>query len=126
MSPSTASPVYELVVPQGATLRRTFRLRDNAGELIDLTGYSARLQVRERIGDPYTVLDVDSEAPSPAPDGTLTMGGTEGTIALEVPAEVTAALDYDGGVYDLELVSADGVVTRLLQGPAPLDREVTR
>ncbi len=44
-----------------------------------------------------------------------------------ISATTTAALTAPfSGVYDLELVSAGGVVTRLLQGAATVSPEVTR
>ncbi len=57
----------------------------------------------------------------------ITLGGAAGTIAILISATTTAALTAPfSGVYDLELVSAGGVVTRLLQGAATVSPEVTR
>jgi hypothetical protein len=57
----------------------------------------------------------------------ITLGGAAGTITLSATATVTAALTAPfSGVYDLELVSGGGVVTRLLEGVATVSPEVTR
>jgi hypothetical protein len=45
---------------------------------------------------------------------------------LTISATDTAALTAGRGVYDLELVSGSGIVTRLLQGVATISRNVTR
>jgi hypothetical protein len=54
------------------------------------------------------------------------LGGAAGTITLTISATDTAALTSGRGVYDLELVSGSGIVTRLLQGVATISRNVTR
>jgi hypothetical protein len=57
----------------------------------------------------------------------ITLGGAAGTIAIVISATTTAALAAPfSGVYDLEIVSAGGVVTRLVQGTATVSAEVTR
>jgi hypothetical protein len=52
-------------------------------------------------------------------NGRIALGGSAGTITLTISATDTAALTAGRGVYDLELVSGSGIVTRLLQGVAP-------
>jgi len=42
-----------------------------------------------------------------------------------VTAAVTEAIPNDVGVYDLEMVSPSGVVTRLMQGKVKFSEEVT-
>jgi hypothetical protein len=46
---------------------------------------------------------------------------------ITIPAATTATYDAPLlGVYDLELVSSGGVVTKILKGRLRIDREVTR
>jgi hypothetical protein len=45
---------------------------------------------------------------------------------LTISATDTAALTAGRGVYDLELVAANGTVTRLLQGVVTISRNITR
>lgn len=47
-----------------------------------------------------------------------------GEILIEMTPEQTAGLE--SGVYDFEIVTADGVVTRLLEGKVRVSSEVTR
>lgn len=112
---------YRLVIEQGATLDRTFKWKDGEGALVDLTGYTARCQVRASYTSETKILDLTTE------NSGIELGGAAGTIRLKVSAATTAAISLTGlGVWDLELVSPSGVVTRLLEGRVVLSREVTR
>ena len=122
----TVSPVTQSVSvaspgPQGATLSLVATWRDSAGTAINLTGYTARMNVRETYSSSSAILTLTTE------NAGITLGGAAGTITLTATATATAALTEPfSGVYDLELVSAGGVVTRLLQGAATVSPEVTR
>lgn len=109
---------WTLPLEQGATFHTVLTL--NA---LDLTGYTAALQVR-RSHSADEVLFAMSTGPDPG--GITITGGADSTVDLYVPDETTAAFTWRRGVYDLELTSAGGEVTRLLQGAAVVDPEVTR
>lgn len=120
---SSASPVFTVRIPQYADYRRTVRLRNaTTGEYLDLTGYVIELQIREDHESETALVSLSSAAPTD--DGEIVIDETRAAIAI--PAEVTAALDFDGGVYDLRFIDYDGVVQRVLQGAALLDKGVTR
>lgn len=86
---------------------------------VDLTNYTARMQVRQTVDATAVALSLTS--------GTgITLGGTAGTIYLEASATTTAGVAGGQYVYDLEIVSAGGNVTRLLEGTFMVDPEVTR
>ena len=89
------------------------------GTAVNLTGYSARMQVR-------TTYDASTAVLSLTAGTGITLGGTAGSILLEADAEQTAAIDDGQYVYDLELVTSGGYVTRLLEGNFVVDPEVTR
>jgi hypothetical protein len=55
----------------------------------------------------------------------VVLGGTAGTIVISLSDEVTADLTPATYVYDLELTSSTGDVTRLIQGAFVVDPEVT-
>jgi hypothetical protein len=111
---------YDLEIQQGATLSLTATWKDSAGAAINLTGYTARMQVRSAYDATSTILSLTSSSG-------ITLGGAAGTIAITASATVTAALTAPwAGVWDLELVSGGGVVTRLLEGAATVSPEVTR
>jgi hypothetical protein len=111
---------FDITINQGATYELTVTWKDSAGTAINLTGYSARMQVRETYSSTSTIVSLTNGSG-------ITLGGAAGTIAIAISATTTAALTAPfSGVYDLELVSAGGVVTRLLQGAATVSPEVTR
>lgn len=112
--------LYDLSIEQGATWVLSLVWRDSDEEPIDLTGYSARMQVRPSVGSDEVLLNLSTEG------GQITLGGAAGTIVIEVDAETTAAVQGRRGAYDLELESSDGTVTRLLRGSVAISPEVTR
>lgn len=89
-----------LTIYQGQTYNDSVELLDDAGEPVDLTGRSARMQVREYRGGPL-VMELGTA------DGTIEMAA--GVIQFNIPADVTAAIpiayDYGMWVYSLELVT---------------------
>ncbi|NBX03384.1 MAG: hypothetical protein EBR02_04870 [Alphaproteobacteria bacterium] len=111
---------YDLTIYQGATFSQILTWKDGSGELVNLTGYTARMMARESIDAASAFITMTTE------NGGITLGGAAGTIALSISAANTAAITAQGGVYDLELVSGGGVVTRLLAGNVFINREVTR
>jgi hypothetical protein len=56
----------------------------------------------------------------------ITLGGTAGTVTLTISATDTAALTPGKYVYDLELVSGGGIVSRIIEGNFVVKAEVTR
>ena len=111
---------YSLTIEQGATLSRVLTYKDSAGSSINLTGFTARMSLRTDIEDSSAILSLTTE------NGRIALGGGAGTITLTVSASDTAALTAGNGVYDLEIVSSGGVVTRLIEGSYTISREVTR
>jgi hypothetical protein len=111
---------FDITINQGATFELTITWKDSAGTAINLTGYTARMQVRETYSSTSSIVSLTSSSG-------ITLGGSAGTIAIVISATTTAALTAPfSGVYDLELANAGGVVTRLLQGAATVTPEVTR
>lgn len=105
---------HDLRIEQGADLNTLFTWFTSDGVTPrDLTGYTAKLQVRPTAGG-AVILTADSTA------GTITLGGAQGTIQLAVPAATTAALTgWSSAVYDLLLTApGPGAVTRLVEGKA--------
>lgn len=110
---------YDITIEQGATFAMTLTWRDESNALINLTGYSARMQVRQSISAPQTLLSLTSGSG-------ITLGGAAGTIAISATPAQTGAINSMTGVYDLELESGAGVVTRLLEGNVTISKNVTR
>lgn len=87
-----------------------------------LAGFTARMSIKDKVGGTELLrLDTTLVAPQPR----IALDDTEHTITLTISAEDTAALTWTKGVYDLELVSAAGVVTAILYGSIAVSKEVT-
>lgn len=116
-----AAAQVDLVIEQGATFYQTFQWNDSTGVAVNLTGYSARMQIRQSISAATTLANLTTA------NGGIAITGATGTVAITITAAVTSSMNFSHAVYDLELVSPDGVVvTRLVQGGVTLSREVTR
>lgn len=112
---------YNITINQGATFDQQMTYYQPDGITpINLTDYTARMQIRPSIASSNVILSLTTE------NGGIALGGVLGTIVLNVSATATAALNFDAAVYDLELESDDGFVTRLLAGSVFLCKEVTR
>lgn len=111
---------YNFVIEQGATLDKTFVWKDSAGTVIPLTGYTAKMQLRQSVTATDVLLELSTL------NGKIIITALEGKIQLLVPATDTAAITWQRAKYDLELLSSTGVVTRLLSGDVEVSREVTR
>jgi hypothetical protein len=116
---------YNLCINQFATFEKVFiwtagmcgcgTVGSSAGP-VDLTGYTAALQIRPFALSTDILFDASSD---------ITLGGTAGTIALTIPATATALFTWWNGVYDLLLTSSSGVATRLLMGSVTVTPGVT-
>jgi hypothetical protein len=109
----------DLCIPAGASFSRVIRWKAD-GANVNLTGYTARAQIRPSAASATTTLSLTTE------NSRIALGGSAGTITLSISATDTAAIAAGRYVYDLELVSAGGIVTRLLQGIVTVSANVTR
>lgn len=82
---------------------------------VDLTGYTARAQVKDKVGG-TVLLDLTAY---------LVVDNAAKTITVTVSATLTAALTWTKGVFDLEMVSSGGVVTKIDAGKITVAAEVT-
>ena len=114
-----AAGIYDITIEQGATFQMNLTWKDSTGSPVNITGYSARMQVRENYESESTLVSLTSSG------GDIVLGGALGTIAITITASATQSLQLEEAVYDLELVSG-ATVTRLIQGRAIISREVTR
>lgn len=112
--------IYDIYIEQGATYNQPLVWKDSSGTAVNVTGYTARMQIRKTVDATTIILTLTTE------NGRITVGGANGLITLLVSAADTAALTTFCGVYDLEVISPTGVVTRLLEGQVEISKEVTR
>lgn len=109
---------YNFICPQGATFSK--QLTWNIDDIpVDLTSYTARMQVREKHTSTSKILDLTTE------NGGISLGDSDGTIDINVSATSTQSIVPKTYVYDIELISS-GTVTRLIEGQFIVTPEVTR
>jgi hypothetical protein len=101
-------------VDAGATFAQELTYTDDNGDLFDLTGYSAKLQLRETV-EAEAVLDLDLE-----------IDVSTARLLLGLDAEQTSVLTAPRYAYAIELTAPDGSVTRLLHGSFKVSPEVVR
>lgn len=111
----------DFVIEKGTTWRKVITwTQADGGSPINLTGFTARMHIRENTSDRLTIVELTTE------NGRISLGGVNGQITLLLSDAITSALDGSRGVYDLELISSGGEVTRLIEGKITLRSEVTR
>jgi hypothetical protein len=110
--------IYNFTLDQGSTWTLQIVYKDSNGNPINLTGYTAEMQVRRKFDSDTAVLTLSTS------NGGITIVGATGTLNL-IATDEQAAIDPGLYVYDLEL-STGGVRTRLIQGTVTVSGEVTR
>ena len=112
----------KFTIYQGATFRKRLTWTGPAPTRtpIDLTGCTARMQVRPDIESATVLVELNTT------NGGITLGGAAGTIELFISDEASAAFTWLSGVWDLEIEFASGEVRRLMQGTVSVSPEVTR
>lgn len=112
---------YNFVIEQSATFNYVLTYYSDEAQTtpVNLTGYTARMSIKLKVGDVDTIISLTTE------NGRITLGGALGTITLLITATDTSDLDFKEAVYDLELESGTGTVIRLLQGSVILEPAVT-
>lgn len=114
-------------IEKGATFKLTFFWKDENEVAINLTGYTARMQIRSSVNATGAALLELTTA-----NGGIVITPLTGKIEITISAHVTKDLAWTSGVYDLELVlpgtpSPDNdYVYRLVQGNVSVIPEVTR
>ena len=114
------SDYFKLEINQttGANLTSTFTEPDETTP-IDLTGASARCQLRENYDSREVLLELTSS------NGGLVMGGTSGTITIVVTPDQASGMTVKAGVYDIILTMA-GRPLPYIQGKFTVNRTTTR
>lgn len=95
----------------------------NTGSLVyrtpfDLTGYTARMSIKDRIGG-TELVSLTTE------NGRISLDVSGSVVLLSLDATDTAAFTWTAGVYDLELVPPTSKVAALARGVVTVEKEVT-
>jgi hypothetical protein len=95
-------------IDQGATFSSTVTVKDNSGDPLNLTDYTATAKMALGYSSTRTRTDLTIEFDSDRTTGKVTMSLTATqTAALEAPARY---------VYDLDITDSSGTVTRIIEG----------
>lgn len=105
---------YNIVADQGATFNLNFTIATD-GVALNLTGYTFAMQVRRSSNSSTTLLSLTS--------ATMT---SIGTVAVTVSAATMNNVPAGRWVYDIELTSSGGEVTRYLEGRFIVKAQVTQ
>lgn len=114
---------HDIVIEQGATFHRRITYTDDADNPIDLTDWTARMQVRENFSTDPALAEWTTET-----NGLDITDPVNGVIEILIEADESQEWTFRSGVYDLELVQpapGDDVI-RLIKGNFTVDPEVTR
>lgn len=118
-----AADTYDLALDQGADWFWNIRWRVGATQRSavskNTTGYTARMQVRKTYSSPTTMLNLTTQ------NGGITVSN-DGLIQLRATAIQTAAMQPGKAVYDVEVISNNSIVTKIVRGTIRVVAEVTR
>lgn len=104
-----------LLVEAGATFTREITYTNPDGLIFDLTGYTARLQVRLTPSSPTAVITINPN-----------INVATGVISFTFTAQGTALLTASKYVWAIELTHTDGTVIRFVEGDINVSPEVVK
>jgi len=102
-----------LYIDQGTDFSTTIEVADEEGTALNLTTYTGRAQMRKHFtSTAYNSFNV--------------AGNANGVITVSMNAATSANIAGGRYVWDLEMVSAGNVVSRIVEGIVTINPEVTR
>lgn len=107
-------------IEKGATYEHTIYWKDKLKQPINLTGVTARMQIRESVESSVVILELSTT------NGKLIITPLLGKIDFLIDSTTTSNLIGSEGVYDLELTLVNGKIKRLIEGGIVFSPEVTR
>ena len=114
-----ALSTYDMYSDQGSDFDTVITYTDDSDVLVNLTGCTARMQVRQFSSSPNARLTLTSSSG-------ITLGGAAGTIRVQISSEALSAVPAGQYAYDIELVDTSSKVLKILSGPFVVNAEVTR
>jgi len=97
-----------LQIDQGATFSSDITVRDNAGDALNLTDYTASAKM---------ALGYSSTRTRTIITCTVAADATSGVISLALSADQTSQLEEGRYVYDLEILqTSSSTITRVIEG----------
>lgn len=116
----------DITIEQGATFQITVTVLDSAEVAIDISAYTFRGKIRSNwtseVIEEFTTTLVDG----PAGQFKFALSAAEtAAIAVDDPDEGSVKRKLTKYMYDVEIISGSGIVTRVLEGTANVSPEVT-
>jgi hypothetical protein len=106
-------------VDQNATFSFVVEYKDENDNAIDLTGASAKMQVRDTKGGSKLAVTLTS------PSGGITIDGPNGKLTVKMTPTQTNKIFYPKSSYDVMVIDSNGNKIKLLEGFMTLNRSVT-
>jgi hypothetical protein len=104
-----------IIIDQGSTFTTYLALTQDDGSVLDLTGYTARGQIRRwYTSNSYVQFNVSISEPN------------TGFINLALDANTTANMFAGRYVYDIQATDSYGTISRVIEGIVTVTPEVTR
>jgi hypothetical protein len=104
---------------QGSRFRFNLQVTEN-GSVLNLTGYTARMQIRASVSDATVLAEYTTT------NGMLVIDGAQGIVQIRVPSSETEDYTWESGVYDLEVVDGSNDAIRVMEGWVAVTPQVTR
>ncbi len=123
-----AAGVCNLLIQQGETFSRVITITDNQTipVPINLTGYTARASIRPTADSTVKTCDFVCTFDADRATGRITISLTDTTTSAIATTGKTAFDKLAKYQWDMEIITADLKVTRLLNGQVDVSPEVTR
>lgn len=115
-----AAVKVDLVIEKGATYKKDFIWKDKTMTPINITGYTARMQIRKSYHSDSFEIELTTE------NSGIVIDGPTGKVSLYISNTGTSALSFSDGVYDLELIDVSADVIKFLRGSVSVIEEVTK
>lgn len=107
--------IANLYIDQGTDFSVTVDVTDTAGDILNLSGYSATAQIRKT----YSSSSVSASF-------STSIAEASGQVTLSLTDTQTTGLESGRYVYDLNITSGGGVTSRVIEGQAIVTPGVTR
>ena len=121
---------YDIVMQQGSNYSLVLTVKDSNGNNKDLSGYSARMQIRPSYGSSIITESLSTGS------GDITIDTGNSNIYISLSAERTANIKVDlsgnkkppssSYVYDMEFIDSNDFTYKLIYGDVTVYGEVTR
>jgi len=103
-----------LVIDQGTDFSATIEVDSPGGSNFDLTGYTTAAQMRKNY------------ASSIAYDFVTSVNDIDGKIILSMSSSLTSTIEPGRYLYDVEMTSPGGEITRVVEGIVTITPAITR